>query len=327
MFDVITFGAATQDIYFKSKNFLSLRGEKFKGGQGVCFNLGSKIEAQEIFFSSGGGGTNSAATFARQGLKTAFCGQLGTDCFGDSILGELKSLKINASLVCRTKEKATNVSVILMSPGQEDRAILVYRGASDCLVKKDIPWDKLKGAKLFYLAPFSGKLAELTEELIDFAKKNSIQVAFNPGYGQLIFPQDKIKKILQKIDILILNQEEASLITKIPFIQEKEIFRKLDEWVKGICIMTRGDRGVMVSDGQYLYEAPAIKTNVTDTTGAGDAFGAGFAAELLKTKDIVLAIQLGIANSSANLTRLGAKDGLLSKTQAYKKIKVTKEKI
>ena len=327
MYEIITFGSATQDIYFKSKNFLSMKGPKFSGGLGVCFNLGSKIESEDIFFSSGGGGTNTAAAFSKLGFKTAYCGKVGKDYFGHVICEELEALKIGTEYVTQTNKKRTNVSVILMFPGEEDRAILVYRGASDSLEKADIPWQKLKNTGLFYLAPFSGELAGLTEEIIDFAKKNKIKVAFNPGYNQLTLPSEKIERILGKVDILILNQEEASLVTKIPYKNEKEIFQKLDELVKGICVMTKGEKGVMVSDGEYLYTADAIKTNVLDSTGAGDAFGAGFVAGIIKKNDIVFAIQLGIANSTSNIKKVGAKEGLLKKNQPFQKVEFKKENI
>src|SRR3989344_5258890 len=98
-YDIITFGSATQDIYLKSKKFLPAFGEKFTTGEGVCLNLGSKTEMESIFFSSGGGGTNTAATFARQGFKVAYCGQVGADSFGEAIIKELKKLKIDTNLI------------------------------------------------------------------------------------------------------------------------------------------------------------------------------------------------------------------------------------
>jgi sugar/nucleoside kinase (ribokinase family) len=180
MYDIITFGSATQDIYVKSKQFLPVSGKAFAAGKQICFALGSKVEVEDIFLSSGGGGTNTSATFANQGLKTAWCGQVGQDCFGNLIIEELKNFKIDTRFILKTKNKPTNTSVFLTYPGK-DRTIMVYRGASDDLEKKDIPWQGIKNTKWFYLAPFSGKLANLTEDLINFAKKNKIKVVWNPG--------------------------------------------------------------------------------------------------------------------------------------------------
>jgi ribokinase len=324
MLDVITFGSATQDIYVKSGKFLPVLGKKFTTGKGICLTLGSKIKVDDIFLGFGGGGTNAAATFANQGLKVAFCGQVGEDCFGGQMDAEMKKLKIGTDLVLGTKNKLTNTSVFLVFPGK-DRTILVYRGASDDLEKSDIPWQKIKKARWFYLAPFSGKLANLTEDLVNFAHKAGIKVAWNPGYNQLKFKPSVLQRILDKIDILILNQEEASLLAKVPFQKEKEIFERIDEMMKGIAIMTKGGQGAVVSDGRYLYRAPSLKSKFVDATGAGDAFGSGFVAGMIKKNDVTFAIQLAMANSSSCVGQWGAKNGLLKKNQKWPRVKITKE--
>lgn len=303
MLDIITFGSAAEDIYVKSKKFL------FKG-RDICVRVGTKNEVEGIMLFSGGGGTNASATFAKQGFKTAYCGQVGSDVFGDLAVEELRRLGVDASFVKRAKDKPTNVSVFLTHPGK-DRTILVYRGASDELSKKDIPWQKIKNTKWFYLAPFSGKLANLTDDLAAFAKKNNIKIAFNPGYSQLSLSKPILKRILAKIDVLILNKEEAARLTG-------------EEEFEGVTIITKGADGVEVSDGQYLYKAGSLGLKAVDTTGAGDAFGSGFVAGLLQKNDIVYAIQLAMANSGYAITQWGAKTGLLEKKQKWPKVRVSK---
>lgn len=324
MLDVITFGSATQDIYVKSRKFLPVLGKKFTTGKGICLTLGSKIEVEDISLGSGGGGTNAAATFVSQGLKVAFCGQVGNDCFGNLMLAEMKGLGIGTELVSMTDKKLTNTSVFLVFPGK-DRTILVYRGASDEVEDKDIPWQKIKKTKWFYLAPFSGKLSGLTEDLVNFAYKSGIKIAWNPGYNQLKFGQSVLRRILRKVDVLILNQEEASLLTKIPFQKEKEIFEKIDEMTEGIAVMTKGGKGVVVSDGEYLYRAKALNYKLVDATGCGDAFGSGFVAGMMEKNDVSFAIQLAMANSGFCITEWGAKKGLLRKGQKWPKVKISKE--
>lgn len=336
MFDIITFGSASQDVYLKSKAFLPVAGKIFTTGKGICLPLGSKIEVENIFFTSGGGGTNTAATFAHQGFKVAYCGMVGQDNFGHLIIKELKRINISTDLIKQTKNKPTTLSLILMYPGQ-DRTILVYRGASDVLKKSDIPWSELKNTKWFYLAPFSGVLADSTEDLVDFAKSYQIKVAFNPGYNQLTLPRPVLARILKKVDILILNREEAALLAKIPYQKEKAIFKKIDRLVAGISIMTKGGEGVTVSDGQNLYYAQSLGMKMVDGTGAGDAFGSGFVSGMMEkvkedkssfspsANDIVYAIQLAMANSGSCITQLGAKEGLLKKGKKWPKVTVEKK--
>jgi ribokinase len=324
MYDIITFGSATRDIFLKSKTFKIVGEKKFITGKGLCLSLGSKIEVEDISFTTGGGGTNTAATFANQGFKTAYCGMVGDDPAGDDVIQELKKFGIDTQFILKTKKKPTNQSVILSSDGRE-RTIIVYRGASGELTKKDIPWSKLK-SKWFYLAPLSGKLCNIFESLVNFAKKNKIKIAVNPGNCQLSLPAKTLERILKKVDILILNQEEASLLTKIPYQNEVEIFKKIDELCPGIAIMTKGPSGVVVSNGKYLYRALPLKSKVADRTGAGDSFASGFLSGYIQSKgNIVYAIQLGMANSAACLQKVGAKNGLLKKGQKFVKVKVQKE--
>ncbi|MFA4998520.1 MAG: carbohydrate kinase family protein [Candidatus Paceibacterota bacterium] len=323
MFDVITFGSATQDIFIKSKKFLPALSKTFATGKGVYLEYGSKIEVEDIILASGGGGTNSAAVLTKLGLKVAYCGIVGNDYLGNLVIKELDKFKVNTDFVKRTGKKPTNISVFLTYP-KKDRTALVYRGASDLLSKKDIPWQKIKNAKWFYLGPFAGKLASLTESLVNFAKKNNIRVALNPGYNQLTLPQPVLKRILAKVDILILNKEEACLLTKISYKKERKIFEKLDKLVSGICIMTKGGQGVVVSDGTYLYRAPSLGLKAVDKTGAGDSFGASFVAGIMERDDITYAIQLGMANSAYNIAKFGAKEGILRKGQSWPKVKVSK---
>lgn len=327
MYDIITFGSAIQDIYIKPEKFKILGSSKFATGRGVCFNLGSKIDVSEMDFLSGGGGTNVAATFSKQGFLTAFCGAVGLDVSGTNLIDELSRLNVDIRFVKRFAEKPTSHSIIL-SGLKEDRTIFVYKGASELLHTDMIPWQDIRETRWFYLAPLAGELCNNFEPIVDFAKENNIKIAVNPGHTQLSLPKQTLKKIFAKIDILILNQEEASLLTKTPFKKEKLVFKKLDKLCPGIAIMTKGKEGVVVSDGEFIYSAKALKTELADTVGAGDAFGSGFVSAFIKENgNIEKAIQLGIANSSACLSKVGAKNGLLSSLQEYEKVKVEKEQI
>src|SRR3989344_8275925 len=317
MFDIITFGSATQDLILKPKNVTTLHYEKSPSQKEVCFPVGSKVDIEKMDFYSGGGGTNTAATFALQGFKTAFCGTIGLDVSGQEIINELKGLKINTSLVQKTDKKITNHSIIILNNGK-DRTILAYRGAAELM--DAIPFSKLK-AKWLYLAPLSGLLCDSFEQLVSFAIEKKLKLAVNPGIAQLSLPN--FTEIAKKIDVLVMNQEEASFLTKIPVEQEQEIFKKLDELCPGIAIMTKGSDGVVVSDGKTMYSAvPPQNRNIVDTTGAGDAFGSGFVSEFMRSGNIEKSVQLGMANAVGCISKVGAKHGLLKKGQEFEKVGV-----
>jgi sugar/nucleoside kinase (ribokinase family) len=322
MYHIITFGSAARDIFVQTKSFKTFKDNKdFVTGEGICLPLGSKVDVDDIIFSTGGGGTNTAATFAKQGFKTAVCCAIGADLSGLEIVRELKHLRIDTRFVVKKKDKKTNHSVIFSSNG--DRVILAYREASESMSKDDIAFKKLK-AKWFYLAPLA---TSLFEDVVNFAKENKIKIAVNPSKQQLSLPEEKLKSIFKNVDILFLNQEEAAFLTKIPFENETEIFKKIDELCPGIAVMTKGGEGVVVSDGKYLYSAmPNPDRKIVDTTGAGDSFASGFLSGYIKfNQDIVKSIQLGLGNSEGNLSQIGAKTGILSKKDNFERVEVSKQ--
>lgn len=326
MYDIITFGSATRDMFITSKEFTVLKDSSFPTGAGLCASAGSKIYIDDLFFATGGGGTNTAATFSYQGLKTAYVGKVGDDSGGQAIIDELKHLGIK-DFVKKGAEKKTAYSVVLSAP-QKERTILVYHGACHFLADKDIPWMELK-AKWFYLAPLSGDCASLFQPIIEFAAEHKIKVAVNPGSSQLKMGKEALKPLLNKIDILILNQEEAAELTGVPFQNESEVFKALDELIPGIAVMSKGPEGVVASDGKNLYRAGIPESGLVDRTGAGDAFGSGFVSAIIQGKDIEYAIQLGTANATSCVQQIGAKNGLLKKGEwgEWERVKVESEKL
>jgi len=326
MDEIVTFGSASWDVFMKSKDISVVKSQKFISRKGICFNLGSKVDIEDIYFSSGGGGTNVAATFENQGFKTAFVGIIGFDLSGKEVIKDLDKRKIDTRFILKTDKKPTNYSVILKTKKGVDRTILAFRGASEFLTKKDINWDKIKKSRWFYLAPLSGESAKITKDIISFAVKNRIKIAFNPGNDQLSLPKNILRNIINKVDILLLNQEETAILTKISYNKEREIFKKLDDICPGIAIMTKGPNGAIVSDGKTLFSAPGIRTKIIDNTGAGDAFGSGFVAMFIKSSgNIEEGIRLGLSNSISCIRKLGAKEGLLKKGDSPGNIKIKKE--
>jgi len=312
MYDVVTFGSATRDIFVRSQELKIIESAEFVTGKALAVEAGGKIYVEELVFATGGGGTNCAATFALQGLKTAYVGLIGNDQGGLEIFRELNDLGVDCNFIKTTDQAQTPYSIILSAPGKE-RSILVYEGASHLLSLADIPLEQLKQTKWFYLSGLSGESAKTFEPIINFAAENKIKLAVNPGHDQLSKDLDALKRVLGKIDILLVNQEEASLISGVDFKNEAELFKKFDELVPGIAVMSKGKEGVAVSDGKSIYRAGIPESGYVDRTGSGDAFGSGFVATIIRGGSIAEAIQLGAANATATIQSLGAKTGLLKK--------------
>ncbi len=320
MFDVITIGTATRDLFVKSSAFKILTDARFATGKAECLNLGSKINIDDLIFATGGGATNTVVTFARQGFKTACLCRVGNDSGGLDIERELKKEKVGTGFIVKDKEHQTAYSVILSSATGE-RTILVYRGASKYFEEKDAPLKKMK-SKWFYITHLSHGSSKLFLPLLDHAQEKGIKVAINPGETQLKLSKEEWREALKKISVIILNREEAAEMTGIDYQNTREIFKEFDNLMDGVAVMTDGPKGVWVSDGKDIYKAGIYtEEKMVDRTGAGDAFGSGFVSGLLKNskekegfteEDIKNAIRLGSANATSIVEHISAKDKILT---------------
>ena len=316
MFDVITIGTATRDVFLTSTAFKVLRDpahlEKigFKTGEAECFALGSKIEISEPIFTVGGGAINAATTFKRQGLKTAALIRLGDDLSGQAILNFLKNEDITPIAVTAKNYGTAHSTILLTAAGE--RTILVYRGASGNLSSQEIPFRKIK-SRWVYLAPGQIPLS-IIQQIVGYLKKHGIKIAINPSKHYLDSVVKKPEQFLRNFDVVILNREEASYLTGVAYKNDRAIFKKCDGIISGIAVMTDGAHGAKASDGRYLYTAGVFKEKkLVDRTGAGDAFGAGFVAGLISKNDINYALRLASANATAVVEAIGATEGILSK--------------
>jgi len=315
MFDVITIGTVTRDVFLSSSLFKVLRDPEhlarlgFKTGEAECFAFGSKLDVGEPLFTVGGGAANAAVTFARQGFRTAMLAKVGDDASADSVFAQLKREKITAFLP-RHRKEGTGYSTILLTPGGE-RTILVYRGASGTLEKKEVPFSKL-GARWAYIAP--GEIPfSVMEEIVTRLKKAGVKIAMNPSKDYLSLKKEKLEWLFSRLDLVSVNKEEASYATGVPYGNERGIFKKFDDMVPGIALVTDGPRGAIASDGSYLYRAGVFKEKkILDRTGAGDAFGSGFVAGLMRKNDVHYALRLASANATSVVERVGGASGALA---------------
>lgn len=315
MFDVITIGSATRDVFARSKDVKIKKGKEFATGKAGYFTLGSKLNLEEVNFFVGGGAINTAVTFANQGLKVAPISAVGDDPEGEHILQKSAKYRVHCDFLTIDRDHLTSFSFIL-SLSDGSRTIFRYKGASWHLKDSSIPWKHLH-AKWLYVNHMTGSNDKLLPRLLRTARKKGVKIAWNPGSTQFE-NRKRMLPLLTYADVFIVNQEEASLITGISYEKRKKVFEKLDNLVHGLVIMTKGPKGVEVSDGKTVWSAGILPMKkIVDRTGAGDAFGSGFIASLMKhPNDIEKAIQLGSANATGVLTVWGANHGLLIKSDS-----------
>lgn len=318
MYDIVTFGSATQDVLMSPDEFAMHDDQGFATGKALCLPFGSKVKVENLVFASGGGGTNAAVTFARQGYRTACLGVVGKDANGSAILDELRREGVDGKYMLTHLGGITAYSVVLVGDGgsprsmRGERTILSYKGEGTHWDVRAIPWEQLR-AKWFYVNSLGGH-RDVLERIVMFAHEHGIHLATNPGLQELELGLDVLAPLWKSFDIVGMNQEEAAQLTGISYEEPEKIFKKLDDTIGGIVIVTRGTDGVMVSDGRMLFSAGVPNEKVIERTGAGDAFHAGFLAEFIRSGSIEKAVQFGTANATSVVQHYGAKEGILRKS-------------
>jgi ribokinase len=319
MFDVICVGTSTVDVFANTDYSELIKIMDKRGEQDLlAYPIGSKILIRELNFTTGGGGTNVAASLARLGHRVAYLGCMGKDANADIVLNDLKKLKVDSSLVVR-KEGKTGYSIVLDSI-EHDRTILTYRGENNELDFKDINKNKLK-AKWLYFSAMLDKSFKAQEQIAKFAEKNGIKVAFNASQYLAEKGARFLKEILSRVEILVLNKEEAELILRE---SGRSTIAKLS-----VGLSKLGPKYVVITDGEHgsycyhdgcLYSAKAHHIKVVETTGAGDAYASTFLSGIIRKNDIVYAMQIATTNAESVISHHGAKTGLLTLSQIHKRL-------
>ncbi|MBQ6130243.1 carbohydrate kinase family protein [Candidatus Saccharibacteria bacterium] len=303
---IVSLGSALEDIYLIDRDdFGSIEFENrsmFK-----TLELGSKFDIDKMRFFIGGGGTNSAVTFARAGHEVIYLGNLGHDPAGEAVLERLDKEGVDTSYISYPPRGKTGCSVILLDSKSGERTILTFRGSSakfDNLSPKDLEYIN---PDWLYITTLRGDLGTLTN-FLSTAKRLGTKVMFNPGVLELANPA-LLKKTFNDLDILLLNRREASSL--VPGDSLEDLLKNLRKLVPTV-LLTAGNDGGIATDGKKVYRFGIYDTvKIKDTTGAGDAFGSGFLASFASGKSFKSSLVFASANSTSTVQHLGTKDGLL----------------
>ena len=303
MYDIITIGAATVDIFVKSDQFVV-------DNNLLSIGYASKNEMTQSLITSGGGATNAGVSFSRLGLKTGVLALIGDDFLSDFIITNLKDENIDTNLMIRTPNSSADFSVILVA-NDGGRSIITNRGSTRLEIN-NIEWEKLFNTQWFYISSLEGNM-ELLEQLIGYASEHQIKVSLNPGNRELL-DSKRLIPLLSHIDLLLLNTVESELLTGIK-VNSDNYWEKLKSYGSKIVAVTDGRNGAYIQTLDEKLYSPIINTHPVDETGAGDSFGSAFVAALINKLTPQEALFWGIKNSASVVSKMGSKAGLLNFSQ------------
>lgn len=303
---IVSLGSALQDIYLIDHDDLV----PTQIGDTAIFGkvlMGSKVDIDKISYEVGGGGVNSAITFARHGHEVVFMGNIARDPAGAAVIKTLARESIDDSYVNFLERKTTGTSVVLLDDNSGERTILTCRGASEQFGNFNENDLELIQPDWLYATTLRGDMDTL-ERFFKKAHELGVKVMFNPGVKELE-RVDVLTGLLKYVDILNVNKEEAAQI--VPGVTLTELLYHLQGYV-GVAIITDGAMGGIAGDGAEVYRFGVYEDKkVKDATGAGDAFGSGFLAAMAAGKPLKSSLVFASANSTSVVSRLGANRGIL----------------
>ncbi len=319
MFDIVTIGGATEDIFFTVDDYTFFEDTKNEPHKTLlAFEYGSKVGVPEVTTAYGGGANNTAVAFTRLGFRVAIIAAVGADSQGHGIVHNLEKNHVSTRFV-QTKEKSsTGLSFVIIPPGR-DHIIFTHRGANDMIHIGTAEKKLIRRARGVYLTSLAGNWKKILPSIFDSARS----IAWNPGRQQISAGLKVLAPYLKKTRVLILNKDEATDLVKSiekngigsNIANPRFLLKELKKYVLGGVVITNGERGAFAYDGETYYRQPIIKAKkVVDTTGVGDAFGASFVAGLkLYNGDVKEALRLAARNSASVVGQLGAQAGLIRK--------------
>ena len=197
--------------------------------------------------------------------------------------------------------------MILLDSETGKRTILTCRGASESFTKLEASDLDLSNPDWLYVTSLNGDM-NTALKFFEKAKEKDLKIMWNPGMEE-IAEKKKLLGLLQDVDVLILNEKEAKTLIGGEILEE--LLVKLARYVKTV-IITAGARGSIATNGKETYRLAEYEMKTPkDTTGAGDAFGAGFLSATLDGKKFKDALIFAAANATSVISHIGAQAGTL----------------
>ena len=289
-FDIICFGALNVDRLHKVNRIAREDEESYI------------TDLKEV---PGGSAANTAVGLARLGLKIGFIGKVSDDREGNLLVEDFKKegVDTNGIVVLRGDRSGVVVGFI---DREGERALYVDPGVNDSLQFEDIDLKYARNTEFLHLTSFVGETPLKAQKNL-VRVLSDVRVSFDPGELYTRRGLTSLQPMVKRSTVLFLNRNEMKVLTGEGYEKGTKILVK-----KGAAIVAvkLGKKGCYVTDGKEKHLVEPYDVEVVDTTGAGDAFCAGFLYGMMKNKDLHECGRLANFVASRSITRVGARKGL-----------------
>ncbi len=289
-FNVIGFGALNVDKLYKVNKIAREDQESFV------------LDFQE---APGGSAANTIACLARLGLRTGYIGKVANDSEGRLLLKDFLKEKVDTrGIIIAPSGRSGVVTGFVDMNGQ--RALYVDSGVNDALEFEEISLEYASQAEFLHLTSFVGEKPFKAQNRL-VKKLSKIKVSLDPGEIYARKGLSTLKVLIERSFVVFPNENEVRLLTGKELKEGSKIL--IDKGAEIVAVKL-GEKGCYVTDGKESHLVKPYPTKVVDTTGAGDAFCAGFLYGLIKGKDLYTCAKLGNFVASRCITKIGARTGL-----------------
>jgi len=237
--------------------------------------MGREIIAGNNSIDIGGSGGIFSAVLSGLGVNTYIISKIGNDLYGKFLIDKLKSYDVNINRLIIEDKEETGITVTLSY--KKDKYQISALNQINNLSIDEIIFKNIKNIGHVHFTSYymMKNLKKDYEKLICNIRKNykDVTISLDSNDDPDNKWDEKIYKILDKIDIFLPNKKEALNITKESNVDKA--LAKLSKIIK-TTVIKLGNKGyIAVCEGNY-YSGDSLKVNFADSTGAGDNFNAGF---------------------------------------------------
>jgi ribokinase len=291
-FNVVGFGALNVDKLFKVNRIAAKEEESF---------------ITDFAETCGGSAANTAVGLARLGCKVGFVGKVADDREGKILLEEFRREGVDTKGIAVAKQGRSGTVFGFVDENGE-RALYIDPGVNDQVEFNEKTKTYTSQTMFLHLTSFVGEESFQTQRRILETLPKGVMVSFDPGALYARKGLAELESIVEKSFVLMPNAGELELLTGMANYR-KGAEAMLKRGVKVVAVKL-GSRGCYVTDGRESHNVEAFKVSAVDTTGAGDAFCAGFLYGLIKHKSLEECGRIGNFVASRCTTRMGARVGL-----------------
>jgi ribokinase len=283
---------------------------------------------EEGFISSienhpGGSAANTIVGLSRLGIEAGYVGKVADDEAGRLLLDDLSSEGVNTRGV--TVSNGRSGACLIMVDGQGERGILVDPGVNDTITTTDVDMsvglELMNNAELVHFTSFVCRGSDTSFETQKYvASHTTADLSFDPGTLYAERGMEALMDFISRARVVLPNDHELKLMTGCRDVRDGAdmLMEAGAQWLA----VKMGSRGCYVTDGTSGIEIPSKKVSVVDTTGAGDAFNAGFICGMLQGEDIETCGRMGNVTASISIGHRGARGGLPSRDEFDAAIRV-----